>query len=190
MTWVLVAILAIALVAVVVMLMRQRRSQQLREGFGPEYERTIAETGDRRAAESELAERRERRAKLEIRELDPDARDRYAERWRAAQRNFVDQPSGAVAEADRLVTEVMRERGYPVEDDFERRAADVSVDHPVVVENYRAAHTISSRAVDGEASTEDLRQALVHFRALFSELLGGDEAAPQHDVDHAEEAHR
>ena len=176
MIWVLVAILAIALVAVVVMLMRQRRSQQLREGFGPEYERTIAETGDRRAAENELAERRERRDKLEIRELDPDARDRYAERWRAAQRHFVDQPAAAVAEADRLVAEVMRERGYPVEDDFERRAADVSVDHPVVVENYRAAHAISMRSVHGEASTEDLRQALVHFRALFAELLGGDEA--------------
>ena len=189
MVWVLVAILAIALAVAAVMLVRQRRSQQLREGFGPEYERTIAETGDRRAAESELTERRERRSKLEIRELDPDARDRYAERWRAAQRAFVDEPAAAVAEADRLVAEVMHERGYPVEEDFERRAADVSVDHPVVVENYRAAHAISTRTVRDEASTEDLRQALVHFRALFAELLGADEQA-QHDPDEAKEVHR
>jgi hypothetical protein len=189
MVWVLVAILAIALVAAAVVLVRQRRSQQLREGFGPEYERTIAETGDRRAAESELAERRERRSKLEIRELDADTRDRYAERWRNAQRTFVDQPAAAVAEADGLVAEVMHERGYPVEEDFERRAADVSVDHPEVVENYRAAHAISTRAVRDEASTEDLRQALVHFRALFAELLGDDDRA-QHDPDDAKEVHR
>jgi hypothetical protein len=189
MVWVLVAILAIALAAAVVVLVRQRRSQQLREGFGPEYDRTIAETGDRRAAERELAERRERRSELEIRDLDPEARDRYAERWRATQRTFVDQPAAAVAEADGLVAEVMHERGYPVEEDFERRAADVSVDHPVVVENYRAAHAISTRAVRDEASTEDLRQALVHFRALFTELLGEDEQAHP-DPDEAKEVHR
>jgi hypothetical protein len=189
MVWVLVAILAIALAAAVVVLVRQRRSQQLREGFGPEYDRTIAETGDRRSAERELADRRERRSELEIRELDADARDRYAERWRNTQRTFVDQPAAAVAEADALVSEVMHERGYPVEEDFERRAADVSVDHPVVVENYRAAHAISIRAVREEASTEDLRQALVHFRALFAELLGGDEQ-PQHDPDETKEVHR
>jgi hypothetical protein len=190
MIWVLVAILAIALVAVGVLLYRQRRSQQLREGFGPEYERTIAETGDRRAAERELGERRERRAKLEIRELEPDARDRYAERWRAAQRAFVDQPAAAVADADRLVGEVMHERGYPVDEDFERRAADVSVDHPVVVDNYRAAHAISTRAVRDETSTEDLRQALVHFRALFVELLGHDEDVEQPDTDEVKEMNR
>jgi hypothetical protein len=189
MVWVLVAILAIALIAAGVVLIRQRRSQQLRERFGPEYERTIADTGDRREAENELAERRERRQQLEIRELDPDARDRYAERWRQAQRTFVDQPAAAVAEADGLVAEVMHERGYPVEEDFDRRAADISVDHPVVVENYRSAHAISTRAVRDEASTEDLRQALVHFRALFVELLGEDEAA-QPDPDEAKEVNR
>jgi hypothetical protein len=188
MVWVLVAILAIALVAAAALLVRQRRSQQLREGFGPEYDRTIAETGDRRAAESELAERRERRSKLEIRELDADSRDRYAERWRGAQRTFVDQPAAAVAEADGLVAEVMHERGYPVEEDFERRAADISVDHPVVVENYRAAHGISVRAARNEADTEDLRQALVHFRSLFDELLGADEKS--RDTDEAKEMHR
>jgi hypothetical protein len=178
MVWVIVAVLVIALVVAAVVIARQRRSQRLQSGFGP------AEKGDRRAAESELLERRDRRRQLEIRELDPDSRERYAERWRGAQRTFVDQPSVAVADADRLVSEVMHERGYPVEDDFERRAADVSVDHPVVVENYRAAHAISVRAARNEADTEDLRQAFVHFRALFDELLGA------HDTDEAKEMHR
>jgi hypothetical protein len=188
MVWVIVAVLAIALVIAGVVIARQRRSQQLQQGFGPEYGRTLAEKGDRREAEAELAERRDRRRQLEIRELDPESRERYAERWRAAQRTFVDQPSVAVAEADRLVGEVMHERGYPVEEDFERRAADVSVDHPVVVENYRAAHGISVRAARNEADTEDLRQALVHFRALFEELLGAD--AQAQDTDEAKEMQR
>jgi len=181
MLWVLVAILAIALVVAVVLLARQRRSQQLREGFGPEYERTIAETGDRRAAENELAERRERRSKLEIREVDAEARERYAERWRATQSRFVDQPASALDEADALLRDVMRDRGYPVED-FEQQAADVSVDHPEVVEHYRRAHAI--RRDDG-TSTEDLRQALVHYRALFAELL-----EPEHTDEEATRSDR
>src|ERR1044071_2794406 len=118
MVWVIVAVLVIALVIAGVLIARQRRSQQLQEGFGPEYGRTLAEKGDRRTAESELQDRRERRQQLEIRELEPEVRERYAERWRAAQRTFVDQPSVAVAEADRLVSEVMHDRGYPVDDDF------------------------------------------------------------------------
>jgi hypothetical protein len=178
MTWVIVAILVIVVVVLVVLLTRSRRSQQLQDDFGPEYGRVVAERGDRRAAESELADRRERRSQLEIRELEPAARDRYAERWAVAQREFVDQPAHAVGDADALVTEVMRERGYPVSDDFEQRAADVSVDHPVVVEHYRAAHAISGRATQGEAETEDLRQAMVHFRALFDELLGREDGHP------------
>ena len=178
MVWALVAILVIALIAAGIVIARQRRSQQLQQGFGPEYERTIAETGDRNAAESELQARRKRRDELEIRELDPDARERYAERWRSAQRRFVDKPKQAVGDAHELVTEVMRERGYPVDEDFERRAADVSVDHPVVVDNYRAAHDISRRADRDEASTEELRQAIVHYRALFEELIGADAARP------------
>jgi hypothetical protein len=188
MLWVIVAVLVIALVVAGLVIARQRRSQRLQEGFGPEYGRTLAEKGDRRAAESELLERRERRQKLEVRELDPESRERYAERWRGAQRTFVDQPGAAVAEADRLVTEVMHERGYPVEEDFERRAADVSVDHPVVVESYRAAHGISVRAARNEADTEDLRQALVHFRALFDELLGANDRS--HETDEVKEMHR
>src|SRR3954469_7858302 len=183
------AIILIALVVAAVVVTRQRRSQQLQEGFGPEYDRTVEENGgDRREAETELLERRQRRDKFEVRDLDEGARDRYVERWRAAQRRFVDQPGPAVAEADALVIEVMRDRGYPVADEFEQRAADVSVDHPEVVEHYRAAHDISGRATTGEASTEDLRQAMVHFRALFVDLLGEDDtpandgaAAPRTD---------
>jgi len=169
---VIVAIVLIALVVGALVLARQRRSQQLQEGFGPEYERTVSERGDRKQAEAELLERRKRHDRFEIRELDAAARDRYADRWRSAQRRFVDQPGPAVGEADALVMEVMRDRGYPVADEFEQRAADVSVDHPEVVEHYRAAHEISGRATTGEASTEDLRQAMVHFRSLFVELLG------------------
>jgi hypothetical protein len=174
-TWVLVAVLVVAVVILVVLLMRSRRSQRLQEEFGPEYERTVEERGDRRQAEADLADRRERRAKLDIRPLEPGARDRYAERWQVAQRRFVDQPAPAVGEADALVSAVMSERGYPVSDEFDQRAADISVDHPVVVEHYRAAHAISQRATAGDASTEDLRQAMVHFRALFEELLGREE---------------
>jgi hypothetical protein len=105
----------------------------------------------------------------------PGARERYAERWQGAQRRFVDHPAQAVGEADSLVSAVMSERGYPVSDEFDQRAADISVDHPVVVEHYRAAHDISLRTTAGEATTEDLRQAMVHFRALFDELLGREE---------------
>jgi hypothetical protein len=174
-TWVLVAVLVVVVVVLAVLLMRSRRSHQLQEEFGPEYERAVEERGDRRQAEAELADRRERRAQLDIRPLEPGARERYAERWQAAQRRFVDQPAPAVAEADALVSAVMSERGYPVSDEFDQRAADISVDHPVVVEHYRAAHAISLRATAGDASTEDLRQAMVHFRALFDELLGREE---------------
>jgi FtsZ-interacting cell division protein ZipA len=174
---VIVAIVLIALVVGALVLARQRRSQQLQEGFGPEYERTVSERGDRKQGEAELLERRKRHDRFEIRDLDPAARDRYADRWRSAQRRFVDEPGPAVGEADALVMEVMRDRGYPVADEFEQRAADVSVDHPQVVEHYRAAHHISGRATTSEASTEDLRQAMVHFRALFVELLG-DAAEP------------
>jgi hypothetical protein len=179
MVTVIVAIVVIAvLIAAALIVMRQRRSQQLQEGFGPEYERTLEERGDRREAEAELQERRERREQFEVRELEPAVRDRYAERWRAAQRRFVDEPAAAVVEADTLVMEVMRDRGYPVADEFDQRAADVSVDHPQVVEHYRAAHAISTRSAHGEAGTEDLRQAMVHFRALFADLLGRDEPGP------------
>lgn len=171
MTWVLVGVVVVLLVVIGLLLARQQKSRQLKQDFGPEYRRAVTAHGDQRAAEKELRDRRRRVEKFEIRPLDPASRERYIDRWGATQRQFVDEPIAAVGEAHALVQEVMRERGYPVEDDFEQRAADISVDHPDVVENYRAAHRISLHARDGQASTEQLRQAMVHFRALFEDLL-------------------
>jgi hypothetical protein len=169
--------LIVAILVVVILLAllaffagRQRRSRKLQDKFGPEYDRTVEQAGDRRAAEADLLERADRRAELNIVPLEPEARARYIEAWRSTQALFVDEPAQATREADRLITSVMRDRGYPV-DDFEQRAADVSVDHPQVVDDYRAAHAIAARNDRSEASTEDLRQALVHYRSLFEELL-------------------
>jgi hypothetical protein len=168
--WVIIAIVVIVAVALAVWAAtRKRRTESLRQQFGPEYDRTVEET-DRREAESELERRRRRREELDIRPLAPGARTRYADEWRAVQARFVDDPPGAVARADELVTQVMRERGYPM-DDFDQRAADVSVDHPDVVDDYRSAHDISMRSANDQAETEDLRQAMVHYRALFEQLL-------------------
>ena len=177
MTWVLVAVIVVLLVVIAALFARQQRSRRLKQDFGPEYKRVVSERGDQRAAERELSERRQRVERLEIRELEPAARDRYLERWKVAQRSFVDRPDAAVGEADALVQQVMHDRGYPVDQDFEQRAADVSVEHPHVVDNYRAAHGISVRAANGQASTEQLRQAMVHFRALFDDLLGASASA-------------
>jgi hypothetical protein len=169
-----VIVLAIALVvaigAAVWLYMRKRQTEQLQDRFGPEYDRTLAEHHDPRQAERELKAREERVDQLNIRPLERDERDRFAERWQAVQARFVDDPTGATDEADQLVGEVMATRGYPV-GDFEQRAADVSVHHPRVVEHYRAAHAIAVRNSRGDADTEQLRQALVHFRALFEDLL-------------------
>jgi hypothetical protein len=166
---VIIAVVVIALLAVVVA--RRRRSEGLQTRFGPEYPRTVARADDRRAAEAQLAEREQRHRQLDIVELEPDARARYLEAWRAAQGRFVDDPATATREADTLVTKVLRERGYPVED-FEQQADDISVDHPDVAENYRAAHALALANDKGLASTENLRQAFVHYRSLFAELLG------------------
>jgi hypothetical protein len=182
--WVWVVVAAAVVVLLVVggwSLAAGKRRRQLQERFGPEYERVTAESGDRRDAESELLARQKRREQLEIRPLDPDARDRYAIAWREIQARFVDDPVVAVKEADGLVTDVMRNRGYPIED-FDQRAADISVDYPVVVENYRAAQVITLRNEEGRAGTEDLRQAMVHYRSLFRGLLdiaNGEEADPE-----------
>jgi hypothetical protein len=167
-----VAVLGIALVAAT---MRRRKSRALKERFGPEYEHTVNEVGGQRAAEKELVARQRERSKLDIVELSPQARERYVIYWRDVQAAFVDHPHSAVSEADRLVAEVMRERGYPV-DDFERRASDISVDHPDVVQNYRAAHRIYEAQGEGAVGTEDQREAFVHYRALFEKLLGHDDA--------------
>jgi hypothetical protein len=169
--WVLIAIGAVVLLgALAWSAAGARRRRGLRERFGSEYDRTVADAPSRREAEADLSERENRRQELEIRPLAPKARDSYASRWHNTQARFVDDPEEAIGEADRLIQEVMRERGYPVED-FEQRAADLSVDHPEVISNYRAAHGISVANEHGKASTEDLRTALVHYRALFVELL-------------------
>jgi hypothetical protein len=170
----LVIVLLVALVAAIAaavwLYMRNRRTEQLQSRFGPEYDRALSEHHDQRHAERELEQRAERVEHLNIRPLTTAERDRYADLWRSVQARFVDDPSGATDEADQLVGEVMATRGYPV-GDFEQRAADISVHHPNVVEHYRAAHEIAVRNGRGDADTEQQRQALVHFRSLFEELL-------------------
>lgn len=169
--WIVLLVVAVVIVGVVAWSLGQRRrSQRLQERFGPEYERTVESTGKRSDAEAELEARQERVEALDIRPLSPEDRDRFRERWRVVQAMFVDDPASAVGDADTLIGEVMRARGYPV-GDFEQRAADISVDHPHVVDHYRTAHQIALRQRTGEADTEQLRQAMVHDRALFADLL-------------------
>lgn len=189
MTWVLLAVVVVLLVIIGVLVARQQRSRRLKDEFGPEYRRVVAERGDQRAAEKELADRRQRVGEFEIRQLDPAAREQYLAQWAAAQRYFVDEPVGAVGQAHELVQRVMHERGYPIDEDFEQRTADISVEHPVVVENYRAAHEISIQAQNGQASTEQLRQAMVHFRTLFDDLLGPGDVSQADEASATERAH-
>lgn len=175
-SWIFIAVVVIVVVIAIVAgwyFGRRRRSVRLKRHFGPEYDRTVADVGEPRAAEAELMEREKKRKKLDIVELTPEVRLEHAATWHRVQAEFVDAPQEAVGKAERLVTRVMRERGYPI-DDFEQRAADISVDHPDVVENYRSAHVIYLSAHDGEINTEDARQAFVHYRALFDRLLGSD----------------
>jgi hypothetical protein len=167
---VLVIALVAAIGAAIWLFMRNRQTSALQDRFGPEYDRALETHHDQREAERELRQREERIEHLNIRPLEREERARFADRWQAVQSRFVDEPTGATDEADELVGEVMAARGYPV-GDFEQRAADVSVNHPRVVEHYRAAHAIALRNARGDADTEQLRQALVHFRALFEELL-------------------
>ena len=187
--WIVIAAVALAVIAIVaIIVMQQRRRRELRESFGPEYERAVAREGDVRKGESELMARRERRAEFDIRPLSPQSRTAYARSWEQTQARFVDDPATALAQADALIIAVMGERGYPM-DDFDRRTDDISVDHPDVVQHYRAAHDISVRldedsngsASSTAVSTEDLRQGLVHYRALFQELLETDEDEPARD---------
>jgi FtsZ-interacting cell division protein ZipA len=174
--WIVIAVAAaIVVLAIVWSATRAKRTRSLRDTFGREYERTVEHAGDRRAAERELRERQKEHEKLDIRRLSPEARERYARRWQSTQTRFVDDQKGAVAEADNLVQEVMKERGYPT-DDFERRVADISVEHPDLVEKYRTAHGIAQASERGEASTEDMRHSVRHYRALFAELLETDDA--------------
>lgn len=188
-TWVWIVIAAVAVIVVLAVIWnatRAKRTSALRDTFGSEYDRTVDQAGDRRAAEKELLERQKQHDELELRPLSPEARDRYVRRWQSTQTRFVDDPTGAVTEADGLVQEVMRERGYPV-DDFERRVADISVDHPDLVEKYRTAHGIAQSSARGEASTEDMRHSVRHYRALFAELLETDDVENVDDVDSRDE---
>jgi hypothetical protein len=172
--WILIGIAAAALVVAVVLVgVRASRTRRLRETFGPEYDRTLDDAGSRGEAEAELRDRQKRHDELDLRPLAPDVRESYLEQWRVTQERFVDDPRGATVEADHLVVDVMRARGYPVED-IDQRAADISVDHPELVANYRAAHEITVRQSVGDATTEDLRNAMRHYRALFDELLDTD----------------
>jgi hypothetical protein len=164
-----VAVIVVVLGAIVFYLQR-RRTEKLRQHFGPEYDRAIAEGGDRRRAEARLEERTERVKKFHLRPLAPEDRARYTEQWDRVQAHFVDAPAGAVAEADQLLGDLMATCGYPM-GDFEQRAADISVEHPIVTQNYRSAHEIAVRQAKGQASTEDLRRAMIHYRALFEDLV-------------------
>jgi hypothetical protein len=168
--WIVIIVVALAVVGAVWWIGERRRSTRLREHFGPEYERAVARADTPAEAEAELEAREVRRGQLDIRPLEPDERERFLLEWKEVQANFVDDPEGTARAADRLVNEVMLARGYPM-DDFERRASDVSVDHPTVVEHYRAAHSVVRTSEEGKAQTEELRQAFVHYRALFDELL-------------------
>lgn len=187
--WILIAVAVVAVLAVVVwQALARRRTGRLQQQFGPEYDRTLDKTDSKRDAEAELQAREERRQQLEIRPLSQAARDRYLQSWQSVQAQFVDDPRGAVASADSLIQSVMAERGYPVED-FEQRAADISVDHPQVVENYRRGHRLAQASADGGDSTEDLRQAMRHYRALFDELVEppADEASTREQLNQRED---
>lgn len=165
------AVVVLALAAVGAWLYtRKKQSERLVQRFGPEYGRAVDEFGSRAKAESELREREKRVSKFNIVPLSPADADRFSQDWKTLQGRFVDNPKGVLVEADLLVRELMEKRGYPM-GDFERRAADISVDHPAVVDHYRAAQDIAMRDQRGEADTEGLRQGIVHYRALFDELL-------------------
>ncbi len=191
--WIVIALVVVVLVlGAVWSATRTRRTRSLKDAFGSEYDRTVEHTGDQREAERELRERQKRHDELDIRPLSPEARDGYVRRWQSTQTRFVDDPKGAVAEADVLVQKVMKERGYPT-DDFERRVADISVEHPELVEKYRTAHGIAQASERNEASTEDLRHSVRHYRALFAELLevsAGDEVENVDDIASRDEGAR
>jgi hypothetical protein len=168
-----VAVMVVAGIAIW-LFTRKRRTERLRTRFGPEYARAVHESGGRRQGEAELQDREKRVESLAIRPLALRDRELHTASWRKVQAQFVDDPKSSVAQADQLFGDVMSTRGYSVSD-FEQRSADISVDHPLVVENYRAGHEIAVR--DGQATTEDLRQAMIHYRRLFDELVGEPEMA-------------
>ncbi len=168
-----IAIVAVVIVAVMAWLFDRRRratTAGLRERFGPEYERTVEKQGSRRAGQAKLQDREKRVGKLTLRDLEPAERERFLEQWKVAQSHFLESPKTAVTEADALVSSLMQCRGYPVSD-FEQRVADISVDHPLLTENYRTAHAIALQLDKSGTSAEDLRTAMLHYRSLFDALL-------------------
>jgi hypothetical protein len=169
---VLIVVVVLLAIALGVVLLRRQRSERLQEHFGPEYQRRVAETGDRRTAEAELTERERRRKQFDIRELQSEERDRFRQSWNEIQSGFVDDPERSLDSADLLVVEIMRIRGYPVDDDFDRRADDLSVDHPGVVQHYREAREVREASGDGAADTERQRHAITSYRSLVDALLG------------------
>ncbi|WP_245745904.1 hypothetical protein [Nocardia altamirensis] len=173
---VLVVVVAAAVIALLVWPMVRR--QRLRSRFGPEYDRTVQEHDDRRTAERELAQRERRHAELELRPLTSEQKQLYTARWVEVQEQFIDDPQKALQAADRLLTTVMGQRGYPTEN-FDQQVADLSVEHAEPLGHYRAAHEIATRAGGSEVSTEDRRTAIVHYRDLFQDLLNGANGGPQ-----------
>ena len=186
-TEIILGLLVLLLAAVAIMLwMRSRTSARLKSTFGPEYSRTVREVGSEGKAEKVLAARQKRVASYTIKPLPPEMRDHFNESWKRVQAQFVDDPAYAVTRADDLLGEVMNTRGYPVKD-FEQQAEDLSVNHPRVAQNYRTAHEIALRHGDGTASTEDLRKAMIHYRALFEDLT--TETASERPQEKREEIH-
>jgi hypothetical protein len=175
---IIIAVVVLLVVGIAILFsVRKRKTERLRTQFGgAEYNRAVKEGGSRQKAEAVLDKRADRVESFHIQPLGPGDRARFVESWRGVQARFVDSPGGAVMEADQLLRDVMSTRGYPVSD-FEQRAADISVDHPLVLEHYRSAHEIAVRQTQEQASTEDLRQAMIHYRTLFEELVGEPELA-------------
>ncbi|MGA8938110.1 MAG: hypothetical protein WB439_02990 [Acidobacteriaceae bacterium] len=174
---IIVAVVIIAIVIAIVVSQRRRKTAQLRNRFGAEYDRSVVQQGSERSAEAQLAAREERVQHFHIHDLAPAERDRFINEWQIVQSRFVDHPRGSVIEADELVSSLMQARGYPMAD-FEQRAADISVNYPRVVEHYRSAHAVALRLAGDETSTEDLRAAMLQYRALFEELLHESATAP------------
>lgn len=174
---VVIVVVVVIVAALAALLLRRRRSAQLKERFGAEYDRSVADSKSKGAGEAELRDREKRHSKLDIRPLEPAEQERFRESWQQVQAGFVDRPAESVRDADRLVIDIMRKRGYPM-DDFEQRSADISVDHPSVVENYRKARRIAVDQEKGNAGTEELRQAVTSYRSLIDALLqdGGHES--------------
>jgi hypothetical protein len=172
-----ISIVVVAIVATAIVLVLRSRTKRLQAQFGPEYTRAVEETGSRYKAEAELAGLEKRVKRYSLQPLTSADRDRFQQSWRTIQANFIDDPGGALLEADQLLEKVMSARGYPPSD-FQQRAAEISVDHATVVEHYRLGHEIALRHSERKATTEELRQAMIHYRALFDELMADATAPP------------